>query len=786
MVKQKSISLFNYSKNFTSEQIIRISNFIKKPNLDLNQNCYYINIDVSYKELLNNSKLINDELIYKIYFYQKNYFIFTHHSFKRLNKIPKLGNLLHLNHELINRYLYLEQIINIIKMTTTVIEYPNTIIEASEKIIIPNNKKLALENLNDEQMLAVKITKGPNILLAPAGSGKTKTLVNRIVHLINQGVDPDGILVLAFNKKAEIELTTRLNQKFQIQTNIKTFHAFGNQLIKKHLHYEFDVSKQELQRKVKNENNIELIQIFSQIKNNLLTNQEIKDFKTWKLFEQYNNERQQEKIYDFDDMVYLAIKLLLDDQQLRNSIQHQYQYILIDEFQDLNNSQQMLVDIIAKPQNNLFVVGDDDQMIYRFRGATEKGILNYEKRYSICSKNILSINYRSTKNIIEHANQIISYNKNRVIKDIRAYQKENGRLDLIIENNMYDEANKIVEYLKRYKSNKYSDFAILYRYNQYGDFLKIFLEHNNIPVSNYQLEILNTYFGKIFLNYLKLIIEPHPSSKVVQGCLYHFAEDLPYNFINKVTCIEDLFNVTKLQNELNDEQIDICQRFIKKVRSLKLDNNLEVKNLVKGFNLDKKINNQNPVDDEETLQSETLKIILELGKILNINETYHYLINNKKSSQDGVVLSTIHRTKGNEYANVIYYHVVTTNNSLIEDERRLFYVAVTRAKKNLLITTINNEMSCFIKEYFLNKKLRPYPNLDLKLEIIRSENRINYLIQNLTQVEKEIKYSYDFFNYNQIDKQLLVQYYNNRHLKEQLENKIDGLKKEMYYRSKLI
>ena len=783
MIEQKNISLFSYSKNFTSKQIIKISDFITKPYLDLNLSYYYIHIDISYKELLNNSKLINEELIYKLYFYQKNYFIFTYHSLKRLNKIPKLSNLLHLNHELLNNYLYLEQIISIIKMTTTVIEYPESIIEINEQRAITKPKKLPLENLNENQLLAVKITKGPNILLAPAGSGKTKTLVNRIVHLINQGINPNNILVLAFNKKAELELTTRLNQKFHLQTNIKTFHAFGNQLVKKYLNYDFDT---EFKKDKEVNNNKEYNRLFSQIKNNLLTNQEIKDYKIWKLFDQYLNEQEQEKLYNFDDMIYLAIKLLLDNQELRNKVQQQYQYILIDEFQDLNKSQQMLIDIIAKPQNNLFVVGDDDQMIYRFRGATEDGILNYEKRYSICSKNILTINYRSTKNIIEHANQIISYNQNRVNKDIKAYQNEDGKLDLIIENNMYNETIKIVEYLKRYKSNEYSDVAILYRYNQYGDFLKIFLEHYNIPVANYQLEILNTYFGKIFFNYLKLIIEPHPSSKIIQSCLYIFSEELPYNFISKIRCMEDLFNITKLQDELTEKQIDICQIFIKKVKALKLDEELKIKDLIQSFNLDKKIDNQSPIDDEDISQSDTLKIILEIGKILNVSETYHYFIKNKKTSQEGVVLSTIHKTKGNEYSNVIYYHVVTPNNLLIEDERRLFYVAVTRAKKNLLITTVSSEMACFVKEYFLNKKLKSYQNLDLKLEVIRSENKINYLIQNLKQIEKQIKCYYSFLNYNNIDKELLMQYYNKQHLKNQLEIKINNIKKELYYRSKLI
>lgn len=745
----KNVSLFNYQKEFDSNQIIKISNFLEKPILNIDNNSYYINIDVTYNELLNNSETLVKELFYKLYYYKKNYFLFTYHRLEKLKYIPPLSQYLHQDNEIIKKYLYLEQLIKIIINTSTIVVYPTKEIVETKEDIFKTNKVIPLDSLNENQLKAINTIKGPSILLAPAGSGKTKTIVNRVVHLINEGVNPNNILVLAFNKKARDELDQRLNNKFSIKTNIKTFHSFGNQIVNKYLKYDFDIESNEkinidiISSLVKG-NYEYYVEIFSQIKNNLLTFDELEDKNILYLFERYIESCQQERFYNFDDMLYLAVKIILDNYDARDEIQKQYEYILIDEFQDLNKIQLMLIEIIAKFQDNIFVVGDDDQMIYRFRGASENVILNYKNNYSICNQYILNMNYRSCKNLIYHANQVIKYNRKRVDKDILAYQKNNGKIDLFVEENIEKESKKIVEYIKDAKN--YNDIAILYRYNQHGDYLKVFLDVNNIPVKNYNIEILKTSIGSVIFEYLKLVLNAKPSGKTIQKCLLNYDSSFPYKFLNKITSLESLYD-TSLIEILNDNQKDNYYSFIRKFKLVKLNLDIKLINLIKIFNIS--------TDEEENLE-----IILKISNILgNISSFYQYFLKKKSFSNDGVILNTIHKTKGEEFENVIYYHV-TKNKEYIEDERRLFYVAVTRAKKNLLITTSKDSKSDFIKEYILNEKFKNDNNMDLKLSVLRYENQIKELNK--------------FKNECNIENQLII------------KDKIIELKKELDYRKQLI
>ena len=720
---QKSISLFNYSKSFNSNQVLDVKKFIENPSLDLTLDYYYINLNLTYNELLENSKIIVNNLIYKLYYYKKIYFLFTGISLLRLENIPKLSKFLHESLTFIENYLYIEQLLELLKMTSTIYEYPSWVNHLEDTISKSNLNNIKLDLLNENQLKAVKSINGPNILLAPAGSGKTKTLVNRIVYLINKGIKDDNILVLAFNKKAADELIMRLNN-FNIMVNIKTFHAFGNVLIKENYDYDF----------VNGDD-------FSDFKNNLINKNDV-DNQEWLDYQRYLNKQTEEKTYNFDDMIYLAIKLLLDNKILRSKIQKQYNYILIDEFQDLNKAQLLLVDIIAKPLNNIFVVGDDDQMIYRFRGSSENSILNYEKHYGIANKNLLEINYRSPKNIVYHASQVISYNKNRENKNIKAFSTNNSNLELIIEDDMEHEAKVVLDYLKTH-----SNVTVLYRYNTYGDYLKIFLEQNNISVASSRLDFLDTEFGKLLFDYLKLIFENNPSSQVIRRCLYNYDSQIPYYFINQIFSIEDLFNLEKMKN-LDTIEVTSIHEFIKNVKKLKL-NESSLITLIKIFKLEEKI-------DSLDSGKEAYKMVLGISKLLkNINNLYHYLINNNlNTNKKGIVLNTIHKTKGNEYDNVVFYHVVN-NSSLIEDERRLFYVAVTRTKGDLLITTIDSEKSIFIKEYFLDKNLTNYSNMDLKLDLIRLENQIKKR-QNLDSESTSL-----------------------------ISDRLEIIKKELYYRSLL-
>lgn len=774
MTKYNSCSIFNYNKSY--KDTLKISEFLKHSELDLNKNNYLIEIDISYNNLLDNIEIIINKLIYKIYFYQKKYILISKISLTKISSIPSLEKLLHTNVQLLKKYLLLEQFINLIKETSIVLDYQNKTIIKPNKTIYSNNKQYLLEQLNTEQLKAIENINGPNLLLAPAGSGKTKTLVNRIIYLINNGIRCENILVLAFNKKAEQEITTRLSNNFNIKTNIRTFHSFGNQIIKKHLNYKFDMDNNEktnlkmLNKIIKNKE--DYLDTFSQIKNNLLTEKELNDEQLWLVYQKYLELCQKEQFYTFDDMLYLPIIILLKDKNIRNNIQNQYQYILVDEFQDLNKAQMLLIDIIAKPQNNLFVVGDDDQMIYRFRGSHERFILDFPKEYGICFQNILTTNYRSPNNIVMNAKKVINYNTNRIFKDTKAFQKNDGIINLAVENDIYKEGLAVVNYIKKLENINYNDIAILYRYHQYGDFIKIILEQNNLPVDNSNLKILNTNIGKIVFNYIKLLVQAEPKSETIYNCLIDFDTTLPKQFLVKINNIDDLFNKKIFSKYLVDKQLLDYQKFIYKIRIIRINNNIKIKTAIKAFNLEQHCDDE--VDEQNLSAKETLKMFIRIGDIIgNIKEIYNYFSNKKETiNKDSIALSTIHKTKGNEYNHVIYFHVTDVNSEQIEDERRLYYVAVTRPKKSLLITSVKNETSIFLKEYFLDEKLKEYNNQHLSIFLLKLKSELHIINKNMIKIQYHNSLNDNYYY-------LILQ-------QQSISKKINDIEKEINFRLKLV
>ncbi|GAH36428.1 unnamed protein product, partial [marine sediment metagenome] len=296
-------------------------------------------------------------------------------------------------------------------------------------------------NLDTDQIKAVSSIRGPIRALAPAGSGKTKTLINRIGHLINQGISEERILALAFNTKAREEMQNRLQEKGIYSSEIRTFHSFGYEIVRKSFKWKFQdqgirrtkrnllknaVSKKYPIPAKRNKDPLDVFQdALRQAKMELIPLEELKVeyenkiYPFQEVFHNYIEAQKQINFMDFDDMIYLAIRALLDDDSLRKEYQNRFEYILVDEYQDLNQAQLILLHLISLPENNIFVVGDDDQMIYGWRGAEIRHILDFNNRYSITKNIVLSTNYRSSKKIIRHAKWLIDHNQERVTKEIR-------------------------------------------------------------------------------------------------------------------------------------------------------------------------------------------------------------------------------------------------------------------------------------------------------------------------------------------------------------------------------
>ena len=663
---------------------IILSEFLKEKIGSLDCNNYTINIDISKDEFIKNIKILFLNLLYPLYLNRKNVTIKNEFNYS-FDYISIKSEYIHENVEMLDIYLYLEAWYSLSKHIKN---YEN------------NNyiKKYKIDELNKYQKEAVININGPFRLLAPAGSGKTKTLINRILNLLNNNINEENILVLAFNKKAEIEINERL-KKYNIKNiNVKTFHSLGNKILRENTDFEFceseDINISIIEEvlysnkiSIKKTNNYS--KLFKDTKNNLLEENKISlDNKyQYKIFKDYIKKLKEEGIYFFDDMIYFSIQLILENGNLRSQLQNRYKYILVDEAQDLNNSQLLLIKILALPQNNLFIVGDDDQTIYEFRGANVYGLLNFDKEYSCCKNKVLEINYRSKANIVNNSKKFIDNNKNRIYKNFKAFSLENGNIELYVGKNIYEEVKKVVNWVKYQleKNINYDKIAILYRSNDLRRYLEPVFIINKIPIlSNDEkafeiFELLLPYFNFIFdtsnmLDYKKII-----NSKKI--------------YINNRD-LQKIYNDKKFYKYLIKSNLILFVLRLKKIKKIIKYSDINFKYLIINLGL------KNYIKDKLYIDNVSLKKYIEylenFGGIKKLFNTYCQ--NNMLNNKEGIILSTIHKTKGNEYDSVCYFHLLTPTKD-IEDERKVSYVAFTRAKNNLLIHTIEDDEKLFVKEF---------------------------------------------------------------------------------------
>ncbi len=362
------------------------------------------------------------------------------------------------------------------------------------------------EDLDPSQQQAIASVSGPIRVLAPAGSGKTKTLINRILHLRNQGIAAERILALAFNKKARDEMQDRLERRGIQDVNVRTFHSFGYEIVREGLGWTFSPANKKtakaLMRAAIQEHtelpalrNQDPLDAFlgglRQAKMELPPLSSVtveygdKIYPLEPIFYSYLKKQVSSAFVDFDDMIYLAVRLLLDNSTLRKAYQSRFSFVLVDEFQDLNEAQLLLLQIIGLPENNIFAVGDDDQMIYGFRGADVKHIVEFEKRFPVAATHVLNTNYRSSRMIVRHANWLIRHNRDRVPKDIQPRKDaQPGRFEVAGGDTLLEQAKQAAAWLAEHKQeNKlnWRDYAVLYRYNAYEYPLALMLDALAIP-----------------------------------------------------------------------------------------------------------------------------------------------------------------------------------------------------------------------------------------------------------------------------------------------------------------
>ena len=605
------------------------------------------------------------------------------------------------------------------------------------------------ENFNEGQKCATSHFKGPALVLAGPGSGKTRVITYRTKYLIeHHGVDPSNILVITFTKAAAMEMKQRflnMTDRKYVTVSFGTFHAVFFGILRHAYGYSADNIIREEQRNrffkeeishmdLEIEDETEFIQNItgeiSRVKNerkNILEYESLScDTKSFrKLYQKYDNLLRRQNLIDFDDMLVYTYELLTQRKDILRAWQNKFQFILIDETQDMNQLQYDIVRLLAAPGNNLFMVGDDDQSIYRFRGAKPEIMLGFVKDYPEAKQILLDTNYRSRKQIVEHALKVIDHNDNRFAKKIKAARPEGNPVITAVFDNQKDEYDCMIEKILFYhkQGGNYSDIAILCRTNrQPGAFAEKLMEYN-IP---FQMKdaIPNLYdhwIAKNVMTYLKLgkgskkrsdllHVLNKPLRYISRECLENeiiswdvmlmYYEDKPW-MCDRIETLQHDLDMLKNMNPYGAlHYIRHVIGYEQYLRDYALDHKLRVEEL-----LDVLEEIQESAKGYDTLE-EWQKHIEEYGENLEKQQR-------ERERQDGVILCTMHSSKGLEFPIVFipeanegitpYQKAVLKEE--IEEERRLFYVAMTRAKELLYIFSVKErfhkplEISRFVTEF---------------------------------------------------------------------------------------
>ena len=623
-------------------------------------------------------------------------------------------------------------------------------------------------DLDSSQREAVATVSGPVRVLAPAGSGKTKTLVNRILSLLNQGIAADRILALAFNKKARDEMQDRLERRRVQGVDVRTFHSFGYEIVREGLGWTFGGSAQkktarELMKSailehtqlpaLRNQDPLDaFLAGMRQAKMELPALSTVtveygdKVYPLEPIFHSYLKKQVSAAFVDFDDMIYVAVRLLLENRALRRKVQSRFEFLLVDEFQDLNEAQLLLLQIIALPENNIFAVGDDDQMIYSFRGADVKHIVEFEKRFPVASTHVLNTNYRSSRMIVRHTGWLIRNNLDRVPKGIQPRRDaQPGRFEVAGHASLLEQARYAAEWLAQHKKQNnlnWRDYAVLYRYNAYQFPVAVMLDAMGIPHSPAATQqLFQSPVGMDLYSYLQVILfRREARASDFERILKRPNRFLTNQLIAQAKDWSSFLHLPVLPN-LRDWERETLADFTVRIRRFSHIAGLTrisaadyLQMLKTEFGLGEFYREQSRLSDDLDQASDDglLDVITALAAGYKTPLEFFKFIcksradqasNSESAPENGtperenpnaneVYLSTIHRAKGREFRNVVFFNLSQTSadpqaaNSqratFIEEERRVAYVGATRPKDDLLITFASTKPSDFLREIALN------------------------------------------------------------------------------------
>ena len=613
-----------------------------------------------------------------------------------------------------------------------------------------------LRNLNSVQRQAVEKIEGPNLILAGAGSGKTRVLTHKIAYLIKRKkVDPENILAMTFTNKAANEMKDRVEALLKGEVKglwIGTFHSLFARILRRNsekLGYTssfviYDESDQlAMIKSVLSEFNLSSTQaieprkIRSRIKYLKNSNIPPEKFKFYsetfnddlfhQIFHTYQTRLQQNNAMDFEDLLLRSIDLFKLFPSVLNYYQNKFHYILVDEYQDTNRLQYELIKLLGQKHRNISVVGDDDQSIYRWRGAEIRNILDFEQDYSDCTVFKLEQNYRSTSNILTVAHSIISHNRNRMEKELWTKKELGEMVTFVLADDAHDEAIKIVHHIEkeiREKELNFSDFAILYRTHAQSRAVEEVLNNRGI---NYVIVGGIRFYErkeiKDVLAYLRILVNPNDSislkriinypARGIGDATVKKLEDFGRN--NNLTLFETSFQVEKIDSIGTKTKVNLINfhNLIKKYINLKKEGTLTISELVATligeldiisiFKQEGTFEAQNRIENIRELLNGISEFISENPHL----SLEHYLenialvtdVDNWDSKANAVSLLTLHSAKGLEFPVVFISGLeeglfplsrqLSTEEDL-EEERRLFYVGATRAEEKLYLSAAQN------------------------------------------------------------------------------------------------
>ena len=606
-----------------------------------------------------------------------------------------------------------------------------------------------LDKLNERQKEAVLATEGPVLVLAGAGSGKTTVLVNRIAYMISEKhIRPWNILAITFTNKAAREMKDRIERLLGDTAKdmwIGTFHSVCVRILRSCidlLGYSRDfviydtadtktVMKECLRELDIDEKSFpvrNVLSIISNAKNDLMDaatfeNVYKSDYRMSiiaKIYYRYQTKLRKNNAVDFDDIILNTVKILSENPDVLSKYQDKFRYILVDEYQDTNNSQYLLINLLAQANRNLCVVGDDDQSIYKFRGANIGNILNFEDDYSDVQKITLDQNYRSTQNILDAANSVISNNKGRMGKSLWTSNGDGNKVFVYTGTNEYDEARYIARQIKKHfdEQGSFSDCAILYRTNAQSRVIEEMLMRESVPYKVLSgLRFYDRKEIKDIIAYLRVVYNPNDDVSLARII------NEPKRKIGNATLVKARNIAREKETTLYDviSHADDYPEFktaIKKLLGFSeiIQSLIKLKDTVTIEDLTGRILNDTgympALVMEDTTESKTrienlgefISVITEFEKNEETGNTLGEFLENISlvsdidgydENEDSAVLMTIHSAKGLEFPIVFLSGLEEglfpgmrsmESDDDIEEERRLCYVAITRAKEQLYIT----------------------------------------------------------------------------------------------------